>query len=235
MKRVYLDNAATTPVAPEIIDMMSKMMKSNFANPSSVHSFGRESKIIVEEARKKIAGLLNTSPGSIFFTSGGTEADNMALRCAVADLGVKRIITSCIEHHAVGHTANHLKDSCNIKIDLVKINDNGHVDIEHLEELLKESTSTIVSLMHANNEIGNLLDLKKVSLLCKKHKAYFHSDTVQTMGHYNFDLKDLDITFDSWYSEKKRIHDSDSVINIKKLIQSLGGLYKKEGAEWILV
>ena len=195
MKNIYLDNAATTPLAPEVLEAMLPFLENDFGNPSSTHSFGRKTKNAIEITRKKIADYIKAEPSEIVFTSGGTEADNMALRCAVADLGVKRIITSCIEHHAVGHTANHLKDSCNIKIDLVKINDNGHVDIEHLEELLKESTITIVSLMHANNEIGNLLDLKKVSLLCKKYNAYFHSDTVQTMGHYNFDLKDLDIDF----------------------------------------
>ena len=119
----------------------------------------------------------------------------MALRCAVTDLKVSRIITSSIEHHAVGHTANHLKDSCNIKVDHVNIDPLGHVDLTHLEELLQENIPTIVSLMHANNEIGNIVDLKKVSSICRKYDAYFHSDTVQTMGHYPFDLKDLDIDF----------------------------------------
>ena len=195
MKNIYLDNAATTALAPEVLEAMLPFLKNDFGNPSSTHSFGRKTKNAIEITRKKIADQINAHPSEIVFTSGGTEADNMALRCAVSDLGVKRIITSCIEHHAVGHTANHLKDSCNVKIDLVNINEKGDVNLDHLEELLKEKTSTIVSLMHANNEIGNLLDLKKVSLLCRKYGAYFHSDTVQTLGHYEFDLKDLDIDF----------------------------------------
>jgi cysteine desulfurase len=195
MKNIYLDNAATTPLDSKVLDAMLPFLQNDFGNPSSTHSFGRKTKNAIEINRKKIADYLNADPSEIVFTSGGTEADNMALRCAVSDLGVKRIITSCIEHHAVGHTANHLKDSCNIAVDLVNIDSNGHVDLNHLEKLLKKDTPTIVSLMHANNEIGNLLDLKQVSILCRKHNAYFHSDTVQTMGHYPFDLKDLDIDF----------------------------------------
>ena len=195
MKKIYLDNAATTPMAPEVLEAMLPFFKNDFGNPSSTHSFGRTTKNAIEITRKKIADLFHTDPSEIVFTSGGTEADNMALRCAVSDLGVKRIITSCIEHHAVGHTANHLKESCNIKVDLVKIDEKGHVDLAHLEELLSQDTPTLVSLMHANNEIGNLLDLKLVGQLCKKHHAFFHSDTVQTMGHYEFNLKEINIDF----------------------------------------
>ena len=165
MKKIYLDNAATTPMAPEVLEAMLPFFKNDFGNPSSTHSFGRTTKNAIEITRKKIADLFHTDPSEIVFTSGGTEADNMALRCAVSDLGVKRIITSCIEHHAVGHTANHLKESCNIKVDLVKIDKKGHVDLAHLEELLSQDTPTLVSLMHANNEIGNLLDLKLVGQL----------------------------------------------------------------------
>ena len=195
MKKIYLDNAATTPMAPEVLEAMLPFFKNDFGNPSSTHSFGRTTKNAIEITRKKIADLFHTDPSEIVFTSGGTEADNMALRCAVSDLGVKRIITSCIEHHAVGHTANHLKESCNIKVDLVKIDEKGHVDLAHLEELLSQDTPTLVSLMHANNEIGNLLDLKLVGQLCEKHHAFFHSDTVQTMGHYEFNLKEINIDF----------------------------------------
>ena len=193
--KVYLDNAATTPIAKEVVKEIEPYLYDYFGNPSSTHSFGRTTKNAIEITRKKIADLFHTDPSEIVFTSGGTEADNMALRCAVSDLGVKRIITSCIEHHAVGHTANHLKESCNIKVDLVKIDEKGHVDLAHLEELLSQDTPTLVSLMHANNEIGNLLDLKLVGQLCKKHHAFFHSDTVQTMGHYEFNLKEINIDF----------------------------------------
>lgn len=194
--KVYLDNAATTPMAPEVFEAMVPYMKEHFGNPSSTHGYGRKTKNAIEITRKKIADYLNATPGEIIFTSGGTEADNMALRCAVMDLDVKRIITSPIEHHAVGHTAEHLKEKFNIQVDVVKMTPNGHVDLEDLERLLNASEKkTIVSLMHANNEIGNLLPLKQVSKMCKRHNALFHSDTVQTMGHYAFDLKDLDIDF----------------------------------------
>ena len=195
MKKIYLDNAATTPLAPEVLEVMMPFLKEDFGNPSSTHSFGRKTKNIIEITRRNIANHLNADPNEIIFTSGGTEADNMALRCAVTDLGVKRIITSPIEHHAVGHTADHLKEIMNIEVDLVKIKEDGHIDLDHLETLLQKDTSTLVSLMHANNEIGNLLPIKKVSDLCRKHNAYFHSDTVQTMGHYAFDVKELGIDF----------------------------------------
>ena len=193
--KVYLDNAATTPLAPEVFEAMAPVLKSNFGNPSSSHFFGRNAKAFIENARRNIAGHLNCKPGEILFTSGGTEADNMALLSSVTELGVKRIITSRIEHHAVIHTAEHLDKEFNVAVDYVRLCRKGNVDLEHLEDLLQDSRKTIVSLMHANNEIGTLLPLKEVSLMCRKHGALFHSDTVQTMGHYTFDLTDLDIDF----------------------------------------
>ena len=193
---VYLDNAATTPLDPLVLDAMMPYMTEYFGNPSSTHAFGRKTKNAIEISRKKVADYLNAEPSEIIFTSGGTEADNMALRCGVMDLGVKRIITSCIEHHAVGHTAEHLRDHFNVQVEYVNLNQDGHVNIQHLEELLSDdSLKTMVSLMHGNNEIGNLISLEAISNLCKKYKAYFHSDTVQTMGHYRFDMKALDIDF----------------------------------------
>ena len=193
---VYLDNAATTPLDPLVLDAMMPYMTEYFGNPSSTHAFGRKTKNAIEISRKKVADYLNAEPSEIIFTSGGTEADNMALRCGVMDLGVKRIITSCIEHHAVGHTAEHLRDHFNVQVEYVNLNQDGHVNVQHLEELLSDdSLKTMVSLMHGNNEIGNLISLEAISNLCKKYKAYFHSDTVQTMGHYRFDMKALDIDF----------------------------------------
>ncbi len=193
---VYLDNAATTPLDPLVLEAMMPYMTDHFGNPSSTHAFGRKTKNAIDISRKKVADYLNAEPSEIIFTSGGTEADNMALRCGVMDLGVKRIITSSIEHHAVGHTAEHLRDHFNVQVEFVNLKEDGHVDVQHLEELLsKGSLKTMVSLMHGNNEIGNLLSLEIISNLCKKHKAYFHSDTVQTMGHYRFDMKTLDIDF----------------------------------------
>lgn len=193
---VYLDNAATTPMAPEVFDAMVPFMKDHFGNPSSTHAFGRKTKNAIEMARKSIATTLNAEPSEIVFTSGGTEADNMALRCSVIDLGVERIITSTIEHHAVGHTAESLIETNNVEVVYVNLDEKGSVDIAHLEELLKSSDKkTLVSLMHGNNEIGNLLPLDVVSRICQENNALFHSDTVQTMGHYRFDLKAIHIDF----------------------------------------
>jgi len=193
--KVYLDNAATTPLAPEVFEAMSPILKSNFGNPSSSHFFGRKAKAIIENSRRNIATHLRCKPAEIIFTSGGTEADNMALFTSVKELGAKRIITSRIEHHAVVHTAEHIYKELDIDIDYVRLCRKGNVDLDHLEDLLKDSPKTLVSLMHANNEIGTLLPLKEVSLLCRRHGALFHSDTVQTMGHYTFDLTELDIDF----------------------------------------
>lgn len=193
---VYLDNAATTPIAPEVVEAMLPVMQSTFGNPSSTHSYGRTAKALIENARRNIAKALNCLPAEIIFTSGGTEADNMAIHSAVNQMGVTRIITTSLEHHAVGHTVEALERSGKIKLDYVKTKSCGTVDLSDLERLLSTtSDKTLVSLMHANNEIGTLLPLKKVSLMCRQYNALFHSDTVQTMGHYAFDLQDLDIDF----------------------------------------
>ena len=194
-KRVFLDNAATTPMAPEIIEMMSEMMKTTYANPSSVHSFGRESKIVVENSRKTIANILNTSPGSIFFTSGGTEADNMAIKCAINDHNITHAITSKLSHHAVLYPLEDLAAEGEIKLSYIDIDENGVVSLSHLKELLKNNERTFVSIMHANNEIGTIQDIKQIGDICKEYKAIFHSDTVQTMAHYPFDMQKLNIDF----------------------------------------
>ncbi|HIP36956.1 MAG TPA: cysteine desulfurase [Crocinitomix sp.] len=194
--RVYLDNAATTPMSPEVIEVMTDVMKNNFGNPSSIHSYGRDAKAVIENARRTVSKLINAEPKEIIFTSGGTEADNMALFSAINDLGVKHIISSTIEHHAVEHTYKKIQKNYKVKISLVKLDKKGNVDLDDLENLLSNSKEkTLVSLMHANNEIGTLLPLKKVSELCKKYNAYFHSDTVQTMAHYPFDLGSFQIDF----------------------------------------
>jgi len=194
--KVYLDNAATTPLAPEVYEVMAPLLKEEFGNPSSTHFFGRQAKAVIETSRRTVAKLIHAKPSEIVFTSGGTEADNMALNCAVLDLGVERIITSSIEHHAVIHTAEHIASLRSIELELVQFDELGHVDLIHLRQLLEKSPKkTIVSLMHGNNEIGNLLPLDKVSALCREFGAYFHSDTVQTMGHYAFNLQELDIDF----------------------------------------
>lgn len=194
--KVYLDNAATTSIAKEVITEIEPYLSTYFGNPSSTHSFGRKTKNAIEISRKKIADYINAKNSEIIFTSGGTEADNMAMRCAVLDLNVKRIITSKIEHHAVGHTAENLKDSHNIEVVYLTTDKYGNPSIDELEELLKIEVKTLVSLMHANNEIGTLLPIEEVSLLCNSYEnVYFHSDTVQTMCHYLLDVKKLKIDF----------------------------------------
>jgi cysteine desulfurase len=193
--RVYLDNAATTPLAPEVADAMIPYLKSEFGNPSSTHYFGRQAKAVLETSRRTIAKLLNCSPSELIFTSGGTEADNMALSTAILTLGVRRIISTAIEHHAVGQMISALEKEKNTEAVRLKVDTKGHIDLNELEQFLQEGKPTLVSLMHANNEIGTLLPLEKVSRLCRQYGAYFHSDTVQTMGHYPFDLQALDIDF----------------------------------------
>ncbi|RKS42703.1 cysteine desulfurase [Gillisia mitskevichiae] len=196
MRKIYLDSAATTQMRDEVIDRMTTVMKDFYGNPSSIHSYGRSSKSLIENTRKTIANILNVSAAEIIFTSGGTEADNLALNSAVRDLGVKRIITSKIEHHAVLYTVDQLKECYEIDVDYVNLDTYGSVDLEHLEELLSNSeTKTLVSLMHVNNEIGNLLDVQKAGALCKEHKALFHCDAVQSIGHYKMDLKETPIDF----------------------------------------
>ena len=195
MQKVYLDNAATTQIREGVITKMQEAL-CVYGNPSSTHSFGRSAKTGIEKARKTIAKYLNAHPSEIVFTSGGTEADNMILRCAVRDLGVKTIITSRIEHHAVLHTAEELEKEFNIELWFVDLDSNGNPRASHLEELLKKDDSKkLVSLMHVNNEIGNLLDIDHVSSLCVAHEALFHSDTVQSIGHYEWNLKESTIDF----------------------------------------
>jgi cysteine desulfurase len=193
--KVYLDNAATTPLDKDVLDAMMPYMTEHFGNPSSIHSYGRKTRAAIEGARKSVAKILNVSPSEIFFTSGGTEADNMAIRCSIHDLQIKHAITSKIEHHAVLHTLEKLAADQIIKLSFVDLSPEGQVDMVHLEQLLKENERTFVSLMHANNEIGNLLPLKKVGEICETYNAIFHSDTVQTMGHYPMDLQKIKAHF----------------------------------------
>ena len=196
MKTVYLDNAATTPIDKEVIATMQTSMAENFGNPSSTHQFGRKAKSAVETARKNIARFFNVTAQEIIFTSSGTEADNLILNNAVLNLGIQRVITSKIEHHAVLHTCNYLQETYNTVVDFVELDENGGVNINHLGQLLQNSKQkTLVSLMMVNNEIGNLLPLENVSLLCKKYNALLHSDTVQAIGHYAIDLQKNPLDF----------------------------------------
>ncbi len=196
MNPIYLDNAATTPMLPEVVEVMQKSMLTNFGNPSSTHQFGRKAKSAVETARKNIAKHFNVSASEIIFTAGGTEADNLILHNAVLNLEVKRIITSRIEHHAVLHTVEHLHKKYGVKIEYVNIDAVGDVDVKHLEELLaKNDSKTLVSLMMVNNEIGNILAVEKICEICKKYNALFHSDTVQAIGHYALDLQETPVDF----------------------------------------
>ncbi|HQU99810.1 MAG: cysteine desulfurase [Bacteroidia bacterium] len=193
--KVYLDNAATTPVHPDVVATMVPLLQNGFGNPSSIHAFGREIRSTIEQARKKIAQLINCSPGELFFTSGGTEANNMAIRCSIEQLHIKHAITSPTEHHAVLHTLEDLAHQGKIKLSLVKVDAQGNVDLNHLDELLQNNERSLVSLMHANNELGVVLPIEAVGQICKRYDALFHSDTVQTMGHYPFDMKQLQVHF----------------------------------------
>lgn len=195
MKKVYLDNASTTAMRPEVIQEMTKVMTEDFGNPSSTHSFGRNGKTILELSRKSIAKHLNCAAQEIIFTSGGTEADNWILRSAVEDLKIERIITTKIEHHAVLHTVLVLEAEYNVQVDYVKINPDGSIDLTHLSNLLAEEKKTIVSLMHVNNETGTILDLDRVGVICKQYNVLFHSDTVQSVGKTEIDLQKIPVDF----------------------------------------
>ncbi|MCO6484018.1 MAG: cysteine desulfurase [Flavobacteriales bacterium] len=195
MERIYLDNAATTQLDPEVIEAMLPYMHEIYGNPSAIHAFGRRARAGIEQARRQVAALLHCAPGEIVFTSCGTEADNMAVFGSVRDLGVKHVITSPIEHHAVEHVAQELERTKEAEVHWLRLLPDGKADLAHLEELLKAHQNVLVSLMHANNEIGSRNDLMAIGQLCRKYGALFHTDTVQTMGHYRFDLEQLPIDF----------------------------------------
>ena len=196
MSRIYFDNAATTALDPQVLEAMMPYLIEKFGNPSSIYSYGRESKLAIEQARKSVAKNLNAHPSEIFFTSGGTESNNTAIQASVRDLHCEHIITSPIEHHAVTHTVEHLDSTEHVKVSYVNLLPNGHINLEHLEKLLAHNKEkTLVSLMHANNEIGNMLDIYAVGNLCKKYNALFHTDTVQTVGHFPIDLRNTPVHF----------------------------------------
>jgi cysteine desulfurase len=202
MKKVYLDNASTTAIRPEVILEITRLMTEDYGNPSSTHSFGRNAKSVLELARKSIAKQLNVVGSEIFFTSSGTEANNWILRSAVRDLGVKRIITTKIEHHAVLYPTLALQKEFGIQVDFVAILPDGNIDVTHLAELLSQKVATLVSLMHVNNEVGVVLDLERIAIICKEHNVLFHSDTVQSVGKTEIDLKALPIDFISASAHK---------------------------------
>jgi cysteine desulfurase len=194
--RVYLDNAATTPLYPEVIEEITKVYRTYIGNPSSIHYFGRHAKTVVEEARKKVANLLGASVGEIFFTSGGTEANNTALKCSVRDAGVKTIISSPIEHHSVLHSIQQLHKLAHVDVHWLEVDQKGRPNLDQLDHLLNGiHQPVLVSLMHANNEVGTMTDIERVSSICMKHGALFHSDTVQTVAHFPISLSDIHIDF----------------------------------------
>ena len=196
MERIYFDNAATTALDPKVLETMMPYLTEKYGNPSSIYSYGRECRMAIETARKSVAKILHAHPAEIFFTSCGTESSNTAITAAVRDLGCKHIITSVVEHHAVSHTVEHIDKLDAAHISFVKLLPNGHVDIDDLERLLAASDEkTLVTLMHANNEIGNILDIHAIGKLCKLYNAIFHSDTVQTVGHFPFDLRNTPVHF----------------------------------------
>ena len=196
MERIYFDNAATTSLDPQVLEAMMPYLTERFGNPSSIYSYGRESRLAIESSRKSVAKILNAHPAEIFFTSGGTESSNTAISAAVRDLGCTHIITSPLEHHATLHTVEHLHKRGEAAVSYVNVLPNGQIDVEDLEHQLANSAEkTLVSLMHANNEIGTILDIHSVGELCKLYGAIFHSDTVQTVGHFPFDLRNTPVHF----------------------------------------
>jgi cysteine desulfurase len=201
--RIYFDNAATTPIDPEVFEAIKPYFTDHFGNPSSIYSYGRENRMAIEKARKSVAAILHAHPSEIFFTSGGTESTNTALFGSVNALGCKRIITSPIEHHATLHTCSFLAENNGIPLEYLALKENGHVDMDDLEQKLSGSeTKTLVTLMHANNEIGNITDITQVGELCKKYGAIFHADTVQTVGHFPIDLRNIHVDFITGASHK---------------------------------
>ncbi len=191
---IYLDNAASSPLDERVLEVMLPYFTHKFGNPSSIHNYGRETRAALDKARKVVADILNTSPSEIFFTSGGTEADNAIIRGCIQAHALKHVVTSPLEHHAVLHTAEGLQ-SDTLTLSKVKVSNQGVVDMEDLVHVLKSNSRSLVSLMHGNNEIGNLADLENIAQVCKEYNAFFHSDTVQTMGHYRFDLQKLPIDY----------------------------------------
>ncbi len=203
MERIYFDNAATTGIDPQVLEVMMPYLTEKFGNPSSIYSYGRESRLAIETARKSVAKILNAHPAEIFFTSGGTESSNTAITAAVRDLGCMHIITSPLEHHATMHTVEHLHKRGEAALSYVNVLPNGHIDMEDLEQKLAGGAEkTLVTLMHANNEIGNIMDIHSVGDLCKMYGAIFHSDTVQTVGHFPFDLRNTPVHFITGASHK---------------------------------
>jgi len=203
MNRIYFDNAATTALDKEVLEAMMPYMTSHFGNPSSIYSYGRETRLAIESARKSVSKILNAHPAEIFFTSGGTESNNTAISASIRDLGCRHIITSAIEHHAVLHTVEHFDHEDAVAVSYVQLLPDGHIDIKNLEELLAASEERcLVTIMHANNEIGNILDIDAVGNLCKKYNAIFHSDCVQTVGHYPLDLRKTPVHFISGAGHK---------------------------------
>ncbi|MEJ7769364.1 MAG: cysteine desulfurase family protein [Chitinophagaceae bacterium] len=203
MNRIYFDNAATTSLDPEVLESMMPYLTEKFGNPSAIYSYGRESRLAVENARKAVATILHAHPAEIFFTSGGTESSNTAIFAAVRDLGCRHIITTKLEHHATLHSIDHLNGNGEISVSYVNLLPGGHIDFSHLERLLAQADQkTLVTLMHGNNEIGNIVDIHAVGDLCKRQGAIFHSDTVQTVGHYPFDLRNTPVHFITAASHK---------------------------------
>jgi len=203
MDRIYFDNAASTSLDPLVLEAMMPFLSEQFGNPSSIYSYGRETRMAIEQARKSVAKNLGARPSEIFFTSGGTESTNTILNAAIDNLGCTHMISSPIEHHATLHTVQHLAKKENIRLSFVQILPNGHIDTAHLETLLTQHPDkTIVTIMHANNEIGNMIELNEIGAICKKYNAYFHSDTVQTVGHFAFDLSHTPVDFITGASHK---------------------------------
>ena len=196
MNKIYFDNAATTEMSDKVISVIMDTMKNNYGNPSSTHSFGRNSKSILELSRKFIAEKLNAKTSEIIFTSGGTESNNMIIKSVVEAKNIERIITTKIEHKAVLNSIESISKTKKISVEYLEVDNCGNPNIEQLKNSLEKSDQmTLVSLMHINNEIGTIINLNEYGEICRSNNALFHSDTVQTIGHYDLDLSATTIDF----------------------------------------
>lgn len=196
MNKIYFDNAATTEMSDKVISVIMDTMKNNYGNPSSTHSFGRNSKSILELSRKFIAEKLNAKTSEIIFTSGGTESNNMIIKSVVEAQNIERIITTKIEHKAVLNSIESISKTKKISVEYLEVDNCGNPNIEQLKNSLEKSDQmTLVSLMHINNEIGTIINLNEYGEICRSNNALFHSDTVQTIGHYDLDLSATTIDF----------------------------------------
>lgn len=196
MKRIYLDHAATTVLDSDVLELMTQIWREDYGNPSAIYAEGRKARMIIENARKTVAQGLNASLGEIFFTSCGTEGNNMAIKNAVRDLGVEVIISSPTEHHSVWHSLLAVERDAGVKVIYLDVDEKGRIDLLQLKSLLETTNKKVlVSLMYVNNELGTIHPIQAIADLAQANGAYFHTDAVQAIGSYDIDVQKIPISF----------------------------------------